>query len=126
MHRPVSCTIPISDHLYYKYLVSIDGWTAAWARVPWIMLSNSVLFKQGSNKIEWFYDALKPNVHYLPIAEDLSDLLSQMEYAKLHDEEMKKISDNATDFVRSFLSPDAIERDGVSILNEYAKVYSSN
>ncbi|MGI4776407.1 MAG: glycosyl transferase family 90, partial [Janthinobacterium lividum] len=35
-----------SEHLKYKYLVSVDGNTCAWARVPWIMLSNSVLLKQ--------------------------------------------------------------------------------
>lgn len=41
-----------TDHLRYKYLASIDGATCAWKRVPWIMLSNSVLLKQETNKIQ--------------------------------------------------------------------------
>ena len=36
----------VSDHIKYKYLISIDGWTAAWLRPNWIMASNSLLIKQ--------------------------------------------------------------------------------
>jgi hypothetical protein len=44
-----------TEHLKYKYLVSLDGNSATGTRVPWIMLSNSILVKQDSRKIEWFY-----------------------------------------------------------------------
>jgi hypothetical protein len=37
---------PIEYHLNYKYLPSLDGWTAAWMRPLWIMASNSILIKQ--------------------------------------------------------------------------------
>ena len=42
----------------YKYLLSVDGFTAVWGRVPWIMFSNSVLVKAETGKVEWFYDEM--------------------------------------------------------------------
>ena len=55
------------EHLKYKYLLSLDGHTCAWLRVPWIMLSSSILVKTETNKLEWFYHKIKPYVHYVPI-----------------------------------------------------------
>lgn len=35
----------LDEALWFKYLISIDGETAAWKRPEWIMASDSVLFK---------------------------------------------------------------------------------
>lgn len=67
--------VPIGEHMLYRWLLSVDGWTAAWLRPAWIMASNSVLLMQETNKIEWFYYRLEPKVHYYPVANNLSDLL---------------------------------------------------
>ena len=36
----------IRDHLMYKYLINVDGWTANWLTLPWMLRSNSVVVKQ--------------------------------------------------------------------------------
>ena len=64
----------IDEALKYKYLISIDGMTAAWKRVPWIMQSDSVLFKTTTKMYQWFYDGLVPWVNYIPLRPDLGDL----------------------------------------------------
>ena len=110
------------DHLKYKYLISIDGNTCAWVRIPWIMYSNSVLIKQETKKVEWFYPALKPYVHYVPINENLTDIFKQFEWMKQHDEELKQISNNANNFVQNELSPEHIDAHMVIILNKYAEI----
>ncbi len=110
------------EHLKYKYLISIDGNTCAWLRVPWIMLSNSVLLKQNSHNIEWFYPALKAYYNFIPVSEDLSDLFSKIEWMKLNDEKLKIISLNAQKFVENNLMPEDIEKQMVIILNEYSKI----
>jgi hypothetical protein len=46
--------VNIEDHMQYKYLISVDGWTSAWMRVPWILSSNSLLIKQNSKKVSWY------------------------------------------------------------------------
>jgi hypothetical protein len=79
--------VKITEHIKYKYLISIDGWTAAWMRVPWIMASNSVLLKQDSNRVEWFYHAMKPHVHFYPVHANLSDLLEAVAYLETHTDE---------------------------------------
>ena len=74
----------IADHVKFKYLISLDGWTAAWMRVPWIMATNSLLIKQETLKVEWFDYALKPYVHYYPVKRDLSNLLEVIDYLEQH------------------------------------------
>jgi hypothetical protein len=76
----MSGQVSIQDHIKRKYLISIDGWTAAWFRPQWIMSSNSIFVKQESFKVEWFYHKLIPKKHYYPVAEDLSDLLEAYKY----------------------------------------------
>jgi hypothetical protein len=104
------------EHLKYKYLISLDGHTAAWGRVPWIMLSNSVLFKTSGNFEEWFYPALKDKDNYIEVKEDLSDLLEKLEWAKSNDDKVKQISSNATEFVKNNLKEDDIEKQVLYIL----------
>lgn len=72
----------------YKYLISVDGWTAAWFRPEWIMTSNSLFVKQESAKVEWFYHELIPHKHYFPVANNLSDILEVHSYMEAHQEEM--------------------------------------
>ena len=110
------------EHLKYKYLISVDGETCAWLRVPWIMLSGSVLVKQESSKIEWFYPALKPYVHYVPVKEDLSDILTQVEWMRNNDEKMKQIAYNAHEFIKQELMPEHIDSYMAIILDEYSKI----
>lgn len=55
------------EHIKYKYLLTADGFGAAWKRIPFILFSNSILFKPYSEKIQWFYDKLIPNTHFVHI-----------------------------------------------------------
>lgn len=110
------------EHLPYKYLLSVDGNSCTGTRVPWIMLSNSVLLKQESIKIQWFYSALKPYVHYVPIKNDLTDIFKQINWMKKHDEQIQNISNNANKFVKENLLPEHIDSHVSIILNEYHKI----
>lgn len=117
-----STNVSEGEHLQYKYLISVDGGTCAWLRVPWIMLSNSILVKQGSSKIEWFYPAIKPYVHYVPVNENLTNIFEQLQWMKDHDQELQDISLNAQNFVRNNLMPEDIDAQFVITLNEYSKI----
>lgn len=109
-------------HLKYKYLISVDGNTCAWERVPWIMLSNSVLVKQETNNIEWFYSAMKPYEHYAPLKEDLTDIFEKINWMKENDNKLQEISSNAQKFVQDNLKPEDIDIHMVITLNEYSKI----
>jgi hypothetical protein len=115
-------TVSEEEHLKYKYLISVDGYTCAWMRVPWIMFSNSVLVKQETSKIEWFYPALKAYHNYVPVNFDLSDIFKQYEWLQKHQKEAIEISNNAQDFIAKNLMPEDIDMQMVITLNEYAKI----
>jgi hypothetical protein len=59
---------------------------------------------------------IKHKVHYIPIKEDLSDLLHVINWCKNNDDECKKIAQNGMDFARSVLNRDFIQKYMQSIL----------
>ena len=117
-----NASVKEADHLKYKYLVSLDGNSATGTRVPWIMLSNSLLIKQDSRKIEWFYSALKPYTHYVPINSDLTNIFKQYQWLKDNDNNLKQISFNGQTFVKNELMPQHIDAHIAIILKEYAQL----
>ena len=109
------------EHLYSKYLPVLDGHMCTYPGYQWRLLSNSVCLKQESDQVQWFYKALKPYVHYIPVKEDMSDLLEQIQWAKNHDQEAQEIAQRASEFTRKNLM---IEDDYFYLhlaLREYAK-----
>jgi hypothetical protein len=111
------------QHFKCKYLVSLDGNNCAWKRVPWIMFSNSVLLKQETDRIEWFYPALEAYKNYIPINENITDIFTQLEWMKKHDLEARKISENAQIFIQNDLMEENIENHIAITLNEYSKLH---
>ena len=88
----------IERFLDYKYLPTFDGVIAAYPAFQWRLLSTSVTLKQESDEVQWFFRAVKPYVHYIPLKNDLSDLCDQIAWAKAHDEECHSIAKTATVF----------------------------
>ena len=60
----------------YQYLIDIggNGWSG---RLKFLLFSKRPLLLVDRAYIEYFYNDLKPYVHYIPVKEDLSDLLQQ-------------------------------------------------
>ena len=85
-------------HLRAKYLPVLDGHMCTYPGYQWRLLSNSVCLKQESDQVQWFYKALKPYIHYIPIQNDMSDLLEKINWAKEHDKEVAQIGANAKEF----------------------------
>lgn len=108
-----------TEHLKHKYLISIDGNTAAWLRVPWILLSNSILLKPKTAFTQMFYDALEPYINYIPLKKDLSDIFEKLEWLKTNDDKAEIISNNATALSQKALMPNDFDNYIATTLNEY-------
>ena len=93
--------VPWQQQLAYKYLISIDGVTCAYEGTFWPLLSNSLLFKQESSHKQWYYKGLKPWIHYVPFANDCSDLIEKITWAKEHDREAKEIAEEGSRFAKT-------------------------
>lgn len=108
------------EHLPFKYQITLDGTTATFPGYIWRMGSGCVNIKQNSANEQWFYDLFKPNVHYLPVATDLSNLDTTLITAKTHDVEMKEMSMRARQVVEQELTPSKVFGYLVELLNAYA------
>ena len=100
--------VPFRRFLQFRYQLDIDGFSNAWKSCFLKLLSGSLLFKVESNYQQWYYPLLKPWEHYIPITSDLSDLLSQLEWARSHDAECRKIAQAARTLALSFRYEDFI------------------
>ena len=74
------------EALQYKYLISIDGETAAWKRPEWIMASQSVLVKTTTKYYQWYYDGLVPWFNYIPVRPDMTDVQEKLEWMRQNDD----------------------------------------
>lgn len=118
----VSKSVTRPDHLKFKYLVDVDGNSCSYERYFWLLLSNSVVLKQMTPNVQWYYGALEPYKHFVPVKEDLSDLLEKIEWAKTHDLEAKLIAEEASQFVRDNLGPEDTALYLYLLLKEYARL----
>lgn len=101
-----SKSVSRAKHLQYKYLVDVDGNSCSYERLFWALLSNSLVVKQITDNVQWYYGGLQPYVHYLPVKEDLSDLIEKLNWAEAHDAQCEKMAEEATRFVEENISPE--------------------
>jgi hypothetical protein len=90
--------------LQYKYQLNMDGTVAAY-RFPFLLAGGSTVFKQESAYYEHFYGKLRPWNHFVPIAQNLSDVVDRLSWAKEHDEEARKIALQGQVFAQENLMP---------------------
>ncbi len=91
-------------HLLYKFQLSIDGHTAPWERPVWQLYSNAIMVKQKSPLIQWYYNAIAPDQHYIEYSGDPSEL--EPLFKKYTDAQLQQMSNNARDFVENNLNAD--------------------
>lgn len=120
----VSSSVSRPDHLKYKYLVDVDGNSCSYERYFWLLLSNSLVIKQVTPNIQWYYGALEPYKHFLPVKEDLSDLMEKIEWARQHDDEARMMAERSTEFVENNLSSEDTLVYLSLLLKEYALKFS--
>lgn len=90
----------------YKYILHLDGNVAAY-RLSKSMLLGSVILIQESGTRLWFQHMLVPYVHYIPIKNNLSDLIDKIKWCQNNDEKCEEIAKNGKDFAEKILTEKA-------------------
>lgn len=116
----VGQTFGIPEHMQYKYQILVDGNGCTWARAYWQLFCNSLIIKHDSDWIEYYYPALLPYVHYIPVANDFHNLKEAISWAREHDSLSKEISANAQNFAHQNLKRSDIFYYIYLLLNQYA------
>ena len=91
----------------YKYILYIEGHSAAY-RLGFMLSTNSLVLYVESKFKMWIDQFIKPNVHFIPIKSDYSDLAEKIEWCKKNDDKVKKIVENANKLMKKIMSKDFI------------------
>ena len=83
---------------------------------------SSICFHVGDEWLEFFYDALKPWVHYIPVRQDLTDARQLIEFAIENDQLAKEIAKRGQDFVMEHLKMEEIYCYWEELIKEYTKL----
>lgn len=111
--------IPPSEFVNYKYLVSTDGVASTWKRVANSLRTGSVLLMQHRWR-QFFYPGLVAWEHYVPVADDLSDLPTRFAWLRANPEQAERIGLEGRRFAQSALGVQAIEDHFATVLNRCA------
>ncbi|KAK9497368.1 hypothetical protein O3M35_004700 [Rhynocoris fuscipes] len=120
---PPSDEISLEDHCKYKYLFNFRGVTASF-RFKYLFLCKSLVIHVGNDWNEFFYFALKPWIHYVP----LSNQATKNSYRKLitflrnNDEIAKNITKNGSEFIKNNLKLEDIKCYWKKLLKSYSKL----
>ncbi|REC47079.1 glycosyl transferase family 90 [Chryseobacterium pennipullorum] len=90
--------ITLKDHTHYKYLIDIEGKGYS-GRIKMLLFTKRLLFLQDRVWKSYYHFELEPYKHFIPVKNDLSDLMEQMRFAEQQGEEYyRTITQNAYDF----------------------------
>jgi hypothetical protein len=91
----------------YKYILHLDGHVSAF-RLSLELSMGSCILKADSMYQLWYSNILKPNIHYIPIKADLSDLIEKIRWCRKNDNFCQKIAENAKIFYLTYLQKDGM------------------
>ena len=95
-------SLTIHEMLNYKYIISIPG-NDKDSGINWKLSSNSVVLMAPPKIESWLMEGLlEPYVHYVPLADDYSDLDKIVEWCRNNDDKCKEIMRNANNFMKQF------------------------
>jgi len=92
-----------ADSVRFRYLVDVDGNSSSWSRLRWLLRSGSLVLKQSSDFVQWYYRWLEPGRHYVPVARDLADLAVTIEWARANDRAARAIALEGRRFAHAHL-----------------------
>lgn len=124
-HFPKQKIIPPEDAIVYRYLLDIDGNSCSYSRMAWILYSKSLLLKQSSDNIQWYYKQLQPFVHYVPLKNDFSDLKEKFTWLQQHPLSSMIIASNARQLAEEIFTASAIRATIINAFNEYHAILQS-
>lgn len=93
--------VQIRDHARWRYLLSADGFTAS-CRLGKLLGTNSVVVKETTPWIEYYYRSLKPGEHFEPFTKD--NVLQVIQALEGDRKRYDRVVDSAQRFAYTYLS----------------------
>lgn len=99
--------IDISTKSQYKYILTLDGHVSAFRLGHEFSLKSLIILPNSSYTL-WFSHLLIPFTHYVPVLNDLSNLITTIEWCKSNDDKCKEIAINGYNFYMKYLREDGV------------------
>ena len=90
------------EQMQYRYHLSMDGNTSGWN--IWEYKTKSLVFKQKSKEMLWYYPLLQNNVHMVEV--DLDNMIDKFKYYENNVKEANYITTCANVFANTFFNPE--------------------
>ncbi|ANW96841.1 hypothetical protein AXE80_11355 [Wenyingzhuangia fucanilytica] len=117
--------ISIKEHLKYKFILSLEGFDVA-TNLKWIMSSNSIAVSPKLKYETWFMEGtLIPDVHFICIKDDYSDLEEKLNYYIENPNEALAIIKNANNYVQQFFCKKTEKKVALGVLEKYFELQKS-
>lgn len=113
--------VSIEEQIRYKYQLVLDGNTCPYSKLYWGFISNCCVFRQQSSHLQWYYAGLQPKKHYIEVNKNL---ISQIQWARKHDREVKEIAKASQKFAQENLNLKKNLQYFYQLLKQYSKRFS--
>ncbi|KAL7292873.1 hypothetical protein TKK_0013545 [Trichogramma kaykai] len=123
LNMPPVKEVALEKHCEYKYLFNYRG-VAASFRHKHLFLCGSLVFHVGDEWKEFYYDALKPWIHYIPVQPNASpkELENLIRFAQDNDAIAKRIAERGRDFIFEKLTLEDVMCYWRRLIRRYAKL----
>ena len=91
-----------------------------------LLAGGNVIFFVDDGYKEWYYAAMVPFVHYIPVALDFSDLCEKYQWMKSNPDAAQAMSDNARQFFVEYLHPQMKDYYVYQILLQWSNLYDKH
>lgn len=91
----LGANISLPQQLRYRYIVDVDGFARTWSAWAWKMMSGSTVLSVASIWTSFFNEQFVPWEHFVPVANDSSDLAEKLQWCHEHDSECQAIAERA-------------------------------
>ncbi|GAB0088116.1 O-glucosyltransferase rumi [Sergentomyia squamirostris] len=127
LNAPPASEVSLEEHCQFKYLFNFRG-VAASFRLKHLFLCKSLVFHVGDEWKEFFYDSLKPWVHYVPVKSDpsIDELRSLIQYFSEHDYLAEEIANRGFEQIWNHLRLEDCEQYWENLLTSYGKLLKYN
>lgn len=104
LYAPPASEVALEEHCKYKYLFNFRG-VAASFRFKHLFLCRSLVFHVGDEWIEFFYQKMKPWVHYIPVKTGASkeEIRTLVEFAHQNEEVVSEVAERGYQFIKNNL-----------------------
>jgi hypothetical protein len=84
-----------TDQMAHKYIADVDGFARTWDAWAWKMMSGSTVLSVASPWESFFSRAFQPWEHFVPVANDCTDLAQKLQWCRDNDSECEAIAQRA-------------------------------